>query len=547
MPDFSLPGHRVSITSRGIARVTRNDSTIGVGGTTLVDPRWFVSETPYAQTWTPTLVSESIDYPLSTTKATVRQAYAGGGFDAAVVFDFSQVGADITIRATVTNKGTKPWTHVAFSGITFPMASDPPVPVWPTVGLGDYGRTKLSYTPLVDQGKDSSDFFYPSSLSPIALTAFRDMPCNGGTLTWACWPWQSPTEPMLTFVGGIHKVGPQVIHLFPRRVDPGGSAVVGMVYRFTTDASDAGLFSGYKATVRAQAPMTYTADVRPLAQFANFGEAAIRPDNPYGYHDGGTVATCQSADWVCRRFDRADGAAQYPALLVPAMQAGRLQGILGWQWQGCHPRSGSYRPDFNVFPAETRALTHTLTDPFRAATLKCGFQMRPSVTITSSADARYDTYATASVHPGGTAELVQRVQDMIGLGFTPTAYLDSFPMRPQDQQIVQALRRDVPGFLGYCEHATIASAPYLGAYGEVFWNTGTPIVGGVHPVISYVYPEVGAAYAPKGLQTADYPALYAYMLSHKLTPFVPDYLVPSHAPILRPLVDQYIGANNQWT
>jgi hypothetical protein len=547
---YVLPsGYALTVNSTGISKVTRGGFTLASGGSGLSDARWFVGDTPNSLFWWTTILTKSAAKQVDGSMR-VKQTYGGTDrLKASAVLNFAVSGNDLTIKMTVTNTGSTAWRHVGLHGITFPWtAASWAVAAQTAIGVYDVGRTQLSMNGVTDiSGTDGSDFWYPSSKRRHPVFGWRDAPFGGGHLSWVSWPLQDPSAPSVTIWSSQDGLSEQIIHLFQRHVEPGETVTVAVVYRFAATGDDEALLSGFKAHVRSAAPLTYTPDVRPMAMFAHFAESNIRADNPYGYADGGSVATCASPSWVCRRFDTKVGAAQYGSLLVPAMQESRIQGLIAWQPQGVHPRTGAYRPDFNVFPPETRANSHLLTDPFTQAGLKFGFLMRPSHTITSGTDVRYDAYATASVHPAAIGELVRRAQDMVAMGFAPTTYIDSFPDRPQDQLTLMALRKYVPEFVAYTEHHTLASVPYAGIYGIVSYSNNVFGVWGLDPIIRYVYPEVPGIYKWVGpLPPGGEAEQYAYMLSHQLTPLVEDYQVPSHASILRQLVDQYIDEMNRW-
>ena len=274
----------------------------------------------------------------------------------------------------------------------------------------------------------------------------------------------------MTMGFGIYPLpGVSLGNFFFKTIPAFGSQTFKFSYRFSSSKDAHVLLQSYKDTVRAQLPMQYNPDVRPLAQFASIDSSYVRPDNPYGYNDGG--------GGIFRRFDTLAGCKDYVAKLVPPMRQANFQGMIMWQPQGINPRGVQYRPDFDVFPPETLANLPTLVNGFKNAGLKIGLLARPGVVITAASEST-DGLSRVSDNEEQLADLGKRLKWATNTGFAGF-YLDSFVEDGPDQNILKFIRnqlgREVQTFT---EHSTVLSLPLSGAYMEFRYANG-----------AYVFPQ----------------------------------------------------------
>ena len=105
----------------------------------------------------------------------------------------------------------------------------------------------------------------------------------------------------MTMGFGIYPLpGVSLGNFFFKTIPAFGSQTFKFSYRFSSSKDAHVLLQSYKDTLRAQLPMQYNPDVRPLAQFASIDRSYVRPDNPYGYNDGMVAG-------IFRRFDTLAG------------------------------------------------------------------------------------------------------------------------------------------------------------------------------------------------------------------------------------------------
>ena len=517
--DFRLPsGYVVTLDEDGVSSVSFGGKQVATGNVQLLDGTWFY-EPWVTRSYTPAVTSKSVAY--LSNGANVTHNYSGV-LKALAVYSYTITGDDILVSVKVTNQSSNPSTIVAFRSPRFLFSN------WAADSSNQLGY---------DQGHTQAhgvQLSYPSVNVPFAATYVRATSTSGAPINFCTWSSESPDERFMTMAFGIYPLpGLSLGNFFFKAIPAFGSQSFRFSYRFSSSKDAHVLLQSYKDHLRAQLPIEYNPDVRPLAQFASINSSYIRPDNPYGYNDGG--------GGIFRRFDTLAGCKDYVAKLVPPMQQANFQGMIMWQPQGINPRGVQYRPDFDVFPPETLANLPTLVNGFKNAGLKIGLLARPGVVIAASGST--DGLLRASENEVQLADLGKRLKWATNNGFEGF-YLDSFVQDGPDHNILKFIRnqlgREVQTFT---EFPTVISMPLSGAYMEFSYANGAYVFPQRYRDLRWIYPEaVWFANFRGALPPGGYPALYAYMLQNKLTPLVQDFelLDSQRMATLQSLVAQYI-------
>ena len=534
--DFNLQDYTVTISEDGLSKLAMSGAVLGNGIVQLIDGSWFYRPfDPLGRV--PAIVSKTVEFPPN--GAIVTHTYTGL-LSAKVVYTYTISGNDVHISAHVSNTGTKP-LQPAFTSMSFLRAT---------------GGTYINLGYDQSHTQNNSDIYYPGSNVPYAAAAWAGVPSTAlgaPQINLASWSEEDPYEKFMQLLF-FHSTYPGISmgSIFFNDVPPGGSRVYKWAYRFQNSTDWKDLLGGYKTSLRAVFPtIAYEPDARPLAQFTSIHASYIRPDNPYGYNDGGSVANCVPGK-LCRRFDTQVGTDNFVSQLVPAMTATNYQGIVLWQPQGIHPRGVQYRPDFNVFPPETIPNLPTLTSGFRNAGLSIGLLSRSSVTVTSSTWTT-DSTTRLTDHSGSIDDLKGRLQWALSNNFN-AFYLDSFVGIGVDHKILRVMR-DMVGFNVhlFTEHSTALSMAFAASYEQISsWNAGISLTQ-KQQILRWIWPEsIIAAKFTGALPPGGYAELYQAMFDLKLTPWIEDHRAQvAPAPgnengILQPLVASRIGPDGRW-
>lgn len=534
---FTLPsGYAIAISENGLDKLSLGGVIIGNGIVQLIDGSWFYR--PFDQAgFTPQVTSKSVSHQPN--GAVVTHTYTGL-LNAKVVYTYTVSGNDIHVSTHVTNNhATKP-LQPAFQSMRFLRGTGGTY-----INLGDQSQTQ----------NNGEGFSYPSVNIPYAASVLSGVPSTAGPqINLATWSGEDPNEKFMSMLFSIYPhPGVSVGSVFFNRVPPGGSRIYKYAYRFQNSTDWKDLLGGYKAALRAALPtLAYEPDARPLAQFASIHPTYIRPDNPYGYNDGGSSANCVPGK-LCRRFDLLAGCENFVSQLVGPMTQTGYQGVVLWNPQGIHPRGVRYRPDFNSFPAVTIPNLPTLASGFRNAGLNIGLLARPSIAITSANDWDHDTAIEVTDAPGTRADINLRFDWASSLGFN-AYYLDSFIHSKEDHDLLKAMRTKVgPNVHFFVEHSTALSMALGASYEQLGnWSNGL-VLTQRQQILRWLWPEsIVAAKYTGALPPGGYATLYQAMFDLKLTPWIEDYRAQvAPAPgnengILQPLVASRIGPNKRW-
>jgi hypothetical protein len=526
--DFRLPsGYVVTLNEDGLSSVSFGGKQVATGNVQILDGTWFY-EPWVTRSFTPDVTAKSVDYVSNGAKVT--HSYSGV-LKALAIYSYTITGDDILVSAWVTNQSSKPATIVAFRSPRFLYADR---------AAAQASSNQLGFDQSHTQN-NGVNLSYPSVNVRFAATYVRTPSASGAPINFCTWSSESPDERFMTMGTGISQLpGVSVTNFFFKAIPAFGSQTFKFSYRFGSSKDAHVLLQSYKDHLRAQLPMQYNPDVRPLAQFVSINRSYVRPDNPYGYND--------NRGGVFRRFDTLAGCRDYVARLVPPMRQANFQGMILWQPQGINPRGVQYRPDFDVFPPETLANLPSLVNGFKNAGLTIGLLARPGAVITVASEST-DGLRRASNSKGELVALGKRLTWAKNKGFGPF-YLDSFVRDGPDQSILKFIRnqlgRDVQTFT---EFSTVLSLPLSGAYMEFRYKNGAYVFPKAYADLKWIYPEaVWCANFIGALPPGGYPALYAYMFQNQLTPLVQDHqlLEPQRMARLQTLVAQYIDGKHHW-
>lgn len=533
MVSFNLPsGYVVTINEDGLSSISLGGTVLATGPFQLLDGSWYYL--PFEnRSRVPTISSKSFSTATSVIGATVVHQYTGVQ-TAKATYTYAISGNDILISVLLENNGATPIVKPAFKSpsILFDNLSAAKAS---GVGLGwDQGHTQAS-------GENLS---YPSTNVPYAVAYLTSFASGGKPINISLWSREDdPADKFMTMAVGFGGVaGTCLASFFFDNIQPGDSRTYKFAYRFSNSTDWKVLLQGYKDYLRAALPtLKYEPDARPVAQFARINTIYIRPDNPYGYQDGGNN--------ISSRFDKLEGCQDYLSKMVPPMVDVNYQGIVFWQLQGIHPRGVQYRPDFNVFPPETIPNLPTLTSGFNNAGLNIGLLARPKSVITSNTWTT-DGLIRITDYSESVLDLTNRLQWALANNFKGF-YLDSFITDGPDHGILKAIRNTLgPSIHTFCEFSTSLSMAYSAVYTEITWSGGI-VLGQKQQILRWLWPEsIIAAKFVGSLPAGGYTQLYTDMFDLKLTPLVgDDQIIPNASgtnTALKPLVATRIGADHKW-
>lgn len=527
--DFPLPGvgYTITLDDNGLSKLSLGGDTLGNGIVQLIDGSWFYRPfDPLGKV--PTVASKTVEFQPN--GAIVTHVYTGL-LGAKVVYTYTVSGNDVHISALVFNTGTKP-LQPGFSSMNFQRAP---------------GGTYLNLGFDQSSTQSNPDIYYPGFNVPYAAAAWLGVPSTAPgapQINLASWSEEDPYEKFMQLLYTHALPGVSQASIFFSIVPPGGSRVYKWAYRFQNSTDWKDLLGGYKTALRTVFPtLSYEPDARPILQFARTDVSFIRPDNPYGYQDGGTN--------LSSRFDKLEGCQDYLTRTLPPMTQVGYQGVIFWQLQGEHPRGVKYRPDFNVYPPETIPNLPVLTSGFRNAGFSIGLLSRPSVTITS-ATWTTDGLASLTDEPNSVLDLKARLQWALGQTFN-SFYLDSFVNDDTDHGILKTIRDTVgPNVHLFCEHSTALSMALSAAYLEISWTNGVVLPQKIE-VLRWLWPEsiiAGKFVGNIASVPGGYAQLYTAMFDQKISVLEQDFIVHLNLngsnTALQPLVASRIGPDRRW-
>lgn len=529
--DYTLPsGYTVTFDDSGISSVTNQGKQIAYSGVYLIYGQWFYKA---SQPSGFQLGVGSKSFTFSGNTVTVTHNYTGL-LDARVVYTFVVNGNQIDCTAQVTNNTSTPIAYPAFRSPAFRFDS------WPNA-MASSNQLSLDQSHTQNNAINGKIISFPSADVRMAATYVITTAGSGAPCNFCTWNGNDPADLFMTMGFGVSGLtGVSLGNFFFNPVPANGSAVYKWSYLFSNSTDWQVLLTPHKNFIRSRLPLQYDPDARPWVQFAAINSSYIRPDNPYGYNDGG--------GGVFRRFDTLAGCQDYITKMVPPMQDVNYQGIICWQPQGVNPRGVQYRPDFDVWPSVSIPNIPTLFGGFTSASKRIGLLSRPGITITSST---WDTDGSARTtdYYESFADLKGRATWAIGQGVT-AFYLDSFINAAIDHNILKMLRAQVgTSFQLFTEQSTSLTIPYAGIYAQFTYNGGVYTFYKNFDQLRFLYSDANVfAKFTGSLPPGGYSELYTYMFTNKLSPVVEDFRiqVPTENQIIKPLVVQYIDGSNHW-
>lgn len=510
---FALPsGYSVLINQTGINEVRQAGTLVGSGGIALY-------YTPATGPVQPLELTSSAAAQVSATELQVTHTYTGP-LAARATYRLIVEGDDVRVVARVRNLGTTTIEQIGLGSPGFPIT-------WPAAFPASIG---------FDTGGES----YPSAGNPSAgmfmVTTSNDRPFN-----FSLYPVQDVHERFGIRSRGLFPHGTSLIGVFYRPIGPGGEEVYELVYRFSDSTDWKVLLARYKDHVRAQLPtLQYQGDARPLGQFSSLDAEHIRPDNPFGYNDGGDPN-------APRRFDL--HGQPFVDWVEANMDRGHFQAMIFWQFQGMHPRGVFYRPDFNVMTPAHVASLQTIVAGLPG---RVGLQSRPNVLVTSSEVWGNDRAMPIGSDARYVEDLLNKYEWATGLGVTHF-YIDSAATNPDDHVIMRRTREKVgPAVQTYAEFNTVLSAAYSACYSEWWYENGALRCNQRQfDLIRWIWPEsMWLGKFRDNLPPGGTTQIVTELLTRRLSPMIEDWQIvfdnEGWVTALETLVPTYINAQHQW-
>jgi hypothetical protein len=225
---------------------------------------------------------------------------------------------------------------------------------------------------------------------------------------------------------------------------------------------------------------------------------------------------------------------------------------LFWQPQGCNPRGGEYRPDFDVWPDSVAANLPKLIAWYKAHGLRFGLCARPEDIITPAGPNADETCQLDGDNASQMAMLIARFDAVAKLGVN-AFYLDSFGLDINSYHIMKQLRahlgKTVPT---YSEFTSDLMLPYCGVYSEL-GATGT---AGGRPdggtewydqetlkAFRLLYPRSSILTTKFAGSSGGFPVSTDQFAAWKLTPMVEDFQARQYANFFRDLIANHMSGN----
>lgn len=531
--DFTLTsGHVVTLDADGISSISYLGTQIAAGNVMMLDGSWFYTANSNWN-YNPVIATKTVVF--NPTGATVTHNYTGI-IQATVVYVYVISGSDIQISVAIYNRGTASIPIQVFQSPRFLFSSFAAAVASSNLLGYSQSNTRNLGTKLT----------YPCNVVPFGASYVITTTSNGTPINFCTWSTEDPFDKWFVMgfgVGGGSLPGVSIGNFFFKEVRPGAFGKCSYTFRFSASTDWQVLMQGYKDYLRARCPLLYDPDARPWARFTSINTAYIRPDNPYGYNDGGGVPA-----GIWRRLDKLAGCQDFVARLLPPILDGGYAGVICWQPQGIHPRGVQYRPDFDVWPPVSIPNLPTLFNGFINAGKRFGLQGRPSATITSGTW-DIDSLIRMTDPQDALDDLTLRLNWATSRGIS-AMYLDSFVSDGGDHNILKYMRTLLgSGFQLYTEFPTALTLHLSGTYHEFAYVNGNYRFLLGYDIYRYLYPEtiwfsnfIGTL--PPGGDQAN----FTYMFQNKLTPMIEDYEVfggPKTA-MIKLLVAQYINSSNHW-
>jgi hypothetical protein len=233
---------------------------------------------------------------------------------------------------------------------------------------------------------------------------------------------------------------------------------------------------------------------------------------------------------------------------------GVTQGTLFWQPQGCNPRGGEYRPDFDVWPDSVAANLPRLIAWYKAHGLRFGLCARPEDIITPAGPNADETCQLDGDNASQMAMLIARFDAVAKLGINGF-YLDSFGLDINSYHIMKQLRahlgKAVPT---YSEFTSDLMLPYCGVYTEL----GATGAAGGRPdggtewydqetlkAFRLLYPRSSILTTKFAGMSGGFPVSTAQLAAWKLTPMVEDFQARQYMSFFKDLIANHLNGN-QW-
>lgn len=521
--------YTITINADGFSALSFNGTPLASGATQLIDGTWFYE--PFVdRNFEPSIAVKTVSQ--NGNIYTVNHTYSGA-LSATAVYTYTLSGNDIFVEVIVTNTGASPITIPAFRSPFF---------LWDdyfTPGAVQSNGLGWNSSHTQSQG---TDLAYPSTNVAFGGTYAIGLAGNGLQLNLCTWSRQDPRDKFITIGYGRFGVqGVAIGDFFFDAIPAGLSKTFKFAWRFSESTDWKVLMQGYKNDLRASFPtLPYDLDARPIAQFARTHVSNVRPDNPYGYDDGGTNLNS--------RFDILAGCQDYISKTVSKMVATNYRGIIFWQPQGEHPRGVKYRPDFDQWFPENTPNIPTLVNGFRNAGLSAGLLARPGDGIFATSPTTDGTFPFSTLQEA-IGDINPRLSWALGQGFN-ALYLDSFITVGYDHALLESIRQVIGSIPTFTEHSTALSLAFSGVYVEMTYSGGQFVIDSKIPILRWLYPDsivlvlFKNSLPPGGLQE-----VYSFMFANRYTPLVSDVPIINNGPdngILAPLIQKYIDAANHW-
>jgi len=521
-------GVEFEVTADGLVAIRNGTDELAHGGWSVFNAeRWFAKEPgPVADK----LLEKSFER-LDNGRARVVHVME----DLTCVFEYALSGEDMTISVRVENRHDDTAMEVTgLGGLEFTFAKRPE---------GWMQEQHISYFQAHGLG-----LCHPSHYTPIGGSYAQD-----GVVGVGVSPWRTGLARTLIlwdytdWNAGRRETLPsrRLLYFVADPIPPRGAKTFDMRLRVSPNVDWRHLLAPYREHFQSTfGPVRYKADHRWIAtDYLNHSQAAISPENPYGFHGGH------------RRIDTAEGAAKFCDTIIPALRDGQGQGVIVWGQGGDDPRGGMYRPDFDILPPEVEANWPTLARRFQAAGLKLGVCTRPRH-MAVRRDWNQDQIIDINPDDPGHREMLgRRFTNMTDRGVT-LFYLDSFGSSFEDVKLMRWLREQLgPDVLTFCEHQCDAILPYSGGYSETTLHADTPpthyrLWSGQRTWEIYEWLVPGAQMASRlyqieGKPTDDVEPTDRWFFRHRVTPLVPTNNF-DRAPQMPRLQGEFLADPHAW-
>jgi hypothetical protein len=443
-----------------------------------------------------------------------------------VTYAYSLDGDDINLEAVLKNNDALPFSNLMIGLPAFVFS--------PKVS----GNLKSWDSSYLAVNKDKA--LHPSTWVPLAVAYARDE--NYGLALHCKSHFDKPSLFDAAMPSGKNGVPPTVaaITLYLQdSVSPGNQLVVDVTIHLTTATDLPSLLSSYIRDFHAFAPpMQYQPDDRPWMQFAAIDPSYVTAKNPLGYNGDN------------RRLDLPGGIQRFEDLIWPSV--GVTQGTIFWQPQGCSPRGGMYRPDFDVWPESVAANLPTLIAWYKANNLRFGLCARPSTIITPGTATDDEGCELDGNNASQMAMLLKRFDHVTKLG-VDAFYLDSFGDDINSYHIMKQIRAHLGSAIPtYSEFTSDLMLAYSGVYSELNPTDGAggPPDGSTEwysletlGIYRLLFPRSGILTTRFADMSGHSRATVQQFAQWKLTPMVEDYQARQFTSFFQELITNHMNGN----